>query len=611
MIMRYPIAFPVLIACGLWQGCGPGIDDSAEKEQTQDSVEGSSPVTSANGAGDGELRGRTNVLEPFASAVTLLENDSYTIKVRYRGREGLPIEAASIRFSIAPTAGADGALLSSSVAVTDRMGVASVQLMVGAETSFSVRADADGAEGTAHINVSVLKDSGGSMEVALYPASAAEPTEAEVILAQDLECGNFDEFEPPPATREGLDTSRTVAMKPGQASKVVFRGLKPDLNYAVVAIGRAGDQIIARGCRDGILLSQDLMDEKRAAIVAIDLEDRLLTPVGSELSLVTTFKHTIGLSGVAGFFRSVGESRGAAPAEYVISQLRTRSADSEPMTNVVRGLRMELEALVGAEGPMWGARLNAAAAVLASVEDVQLHSRLSLSDETPEGLVTDAIQASHRLHKLTALVESGRKKMRRDFPLLSFADPRIASLRMVFPGPPPKLEDTLTMKVEDATRVSLLPHSLNVPITDAIIGQILFDHFGDWSLEQIFRQMVRCDALPVLDESTLSRLGLPTAETWTRDQLGTFWSAVAGTGDTTAAVGPLLRNGCQQIVTELLAEAQHRANEDLSILRAGQQIVFEGSANMLLLGDGVTIGSLRNGIWSGLGGFEATREQHR
>lgn len=551
--------------------------------------------------------GASNVIEPFISSINLLEYETYSVQVRYRDQDGLPIAAASIRFSIKPNhAAGNGAMFLSPVVVTGDDGVATVQLKVREETAFLIEADADDAEEPARINVAVSKDSGGRIDVSIYQASAVEVIETEVILVEDLECDNFDEFEPPPATAEGVNTNQVVAIEPGKASDVSFRGLKPDVNYTVAAIGRAGSQIVARGCRDNNFITLEMIDEKRAKPVSLDMEDRLVTPVGSELSVITKFKNNIGLTGIAGLLKSMaGNTYG--PAEYVMSQMELRAADSHDIMKRILSLyRAELEpALAGRDGDRQGARLIQAASALASVEDVQLHSRMSIADETQDGVITDELQIKHKMHKFTAVIEEGNGQMlRRDFPLLSLADPRLAGRRSVFAGSALKLEDTATMKVEDAARVSISPHQMSLPITDAVMGQILFDHFGDWNLERIVGQMVHCDAAGMLADSKFQQLNLYD---WTRDFLGKFWGGIAE-GLLTVTIRSLFTDACQQIVTDVLAEAQRRANEELKAFRSDQYIVFEGSANMLMLGDGVTIGWLKNGNWTGVGTFEAKRD---
>jgi hypothetical protein len=81
--------------------------------------------------------------------------------------------------------------------------------------------------------------------------------------------------------------------------------------------------------------------------------------------------------------------------------------------------------------------------------------------------------------------------------------------------------------------------------------------------------------------------------------------AAGGEPTTPVTISDVISTICQAEVEKIVHEAQRRTEEELKAFRSDQFVVLEGSADMLMLSDGVTIGSLKNGSWTGLGSFEA------
>jgi hypothetical protein len=498
----------------------------------------------------------------------------------------------------------NGAWLSSREGLTDTDGVAVVTLHARGSTSFIIEADADGAIAPTRMNVSVAKDSGGKIDVSVYQAAAVAVTAAEVLLVDDLECANFDALEPPPASNAGVNTRQTVPIRPGQASTVSYRGVKPGKSYTVVAIGRAVNQVVARGCREGLFMTEEMVDEKRSKTVSIHLEDRLVMPMGSELSVITKFNNSIGLTGIAGLMKSLG-GYSNGPADYVMNQIAIQSSKDADLKALMTRYRDQLaRILAGEDGPQQASRLLAAARALASVEDVRLHSRISIRDEGDQGFLTNKREIEHRMDKFSAMLEnSARQLVRRDFMLSSLADPILSARRRVFGGTRLKLQDTALMRVDDAARVSISPHTMSLPLADAIMGQILFDHFGDYTLSRIVGQMIDCDRAGAAANDFADQAGLDSREL--EDNLRLILLAAGGEPTTPVTISDVISTICQAEVEKIVHEAQRRTEEELKAFRSDQFVVLEGSADMLMLSDGVTIGSLKNGSWTGLGSFEA------
>jgi hypothetical protein len=296
------------------------------------------------------------------------------------------------------------------------------------------------------------------------------------------------------------------------------------------------------------------------------------------------------------------------PADYVMNQIAIQSSKDAGLKRIMSLYREQLaRILAGNDGPRQASRLLGAARALASVEDVQLHSRISIRDEDDEGVITNELNIKHRMHKFTAVMENNARQMvRRDFPLISLADPSLSARRRVFGGTRLKLQDTALMRVDDAARVSLSPHTMSLPIADAIMGQILFDHFGDYKLSRIVGQMIYCDRAGMAANDLARQAGLYNWELGDNFLLNLV--EAAGKATMHIAISDVITTICQEEVEKILNEAQRRTEEELKAFRADQFILFEGSADMMMLNDGVTIGWLKNGNWTGVGTFEAKRD---
>jgi hypothetical protein len=326
--------------------------------------------------------------------------------------------------------------------------------------------------------------------------------------------------------------------------------------------------------------------------------------------LVTTFDSSVGLTRLAALLNTIAAHE-AGLAGYLIDHIAALSNSDAGLQKVTSLYRQRLiAALAGDDGPGQVKRLQAAARALASVEDLRLHSRMSIrdEDESLEGAPTQTLNIRHRMHKLSALVttRTGRK-FRRDFPVISLADPNLAGRRRVFDGAPPlKLANGAVMYVDDAGKVSIDRHAMSIPIADALIGQILFEQFGDYSLSRITAQMVGCNVAGTLAGELAEEAGLDGWEPTDNTLLQLL--EAAGKGAPPIELSDAFVMICQHELQRVLAEAQRRTEEDLTALRPDQDFLFEGSAELEMLSHGVKITSLRNGIWTSLGTFEATAD---
>jgi hypothetical protein len=121
-----------------------------------------------------------------------------------------------------------------------------------------------------------------------------------------------------------------------------------------------------------------------------------------------------------------------------------------------------------------------------SIKNVELRSRMSIRREFEPHQIQVEGTIRHRLHKFTAVVSgSEQQRVRRDFPLLSLADPQLSEPRRVFGGPRLRLEEAGSMSVPGDGHVSISAHAMSLPFVDAIVGQTLFDHFGDYRFDRI------------------------------------------------------------------------------------------------------------------------------
>lgn len=536
-----------------------------------------------------------NLLEPFEPSVRLLEHETRPIRVRYTDDNGLPIAAAAIRFT---TKGqSDGAILSSRVAVTNERGEAQVDLRARGETTFLVLADAEGAKEPARINVAVSRDAGGQLIVSLSPSASEPIIEADVILADDEDCENFDPVEPPPATSDGIDTDRRVEVKAAEATDLTIRGLQPGKRYTLLVIGRAGDQIVARGCRDGIVIDPEQVATSVPRGVALELVDFETGLPSGALKVVTKLSNEIGLGPLAGVLKDMaGEQNG--PADYVIAQIALRAQESALKT-VLASFGGEIaRELGGHDGERQGAQLVEAASILANVEDVELHSLMVFSDETADGRVSGEIELSHEVVKFTAdIPESSGQATRRDFSV----EP-LRHGRRLFGGGDLKFEANAVVKRESSLRLTIGRHSLSLPLVDAIAGFVLFEQFGETNLERIIGSRVHCQRGASRAESLTRKAGIAD---W-RSGLGQVIDALIKAG-IAVSIQTVVFQLCQDVVNDVLAEARRRVDEDIAVFRSDEQVVLEGSANLRFRSDQQTIDRLEQGKWTGVGTFEATR----
>lgn len=525
-------------------------------------------------------------LEAMDPNLNLLEFETRQIACRFVDIEGFPVEAARVRFNL--IGHGNGAVLDTRVAVTDAQGVARVNLRTELASTFKVECDSDTADQKADTLVTVARDNGGRLEVQVYPNAAAATIESELTLVDNFECAFLNPYQPPPATTHA-DERRTkqVVQLAGGGTPVTFAGLKPDLTYAVVAIGRANNQTVARGCLDKLTVNQTMIDQNRAVSVSMYLEDFLpdITGDRNSLELTTSFNIPLGLTSIGGLFSRMSDGDND-PADYILSEMAVRSDGTLQM--VVNAYRTQVsQMLANGESARTGRiNLRTTAKALKELKNIKLHTTMALEDEGGSGGNTQAqLSVTHKFSHFEAEVAGRTDKY------------TFRANQRIFPqSTPPVLEGQTTMNVEDASRVSFEPHRMSLPVGDAIVSRLLLDTFGDYRLERIITTMIECN-----------RIG---------DMLDQLYQGMSvGSTGGFGWIGPIISFGiriaatevCQHVVDDIVKDISVQMLRDLKDARLDENVTFEGSANVQMRADGTTIDRLINGNWIGIGDFHARR----
>lgn len=518
-----------------------------------------------------------NLLEPVDTSMTLLEFETRMLQVRYTDDIGFGIQAATCSFKIVGPS--NGAMVDPRVGITDAQGYCRVNLRVQHAAAFKVVVDSDGADEPKPITVTVSSDAGGVIETLIANTAAATVLSAEVRVMEDFDCSELDAWQPPAPTTFAANPRQLVGVQPGLPTELKTFGLKANQPYTVVAIGYAEDQTRAAACQQNIVISAEQIKMRRAYPLTLNLEDLSPDPTGNTLNVISQFKGELGLKGVAALLRQMSDSQ-YDPVDYVLSQMAVKKNDF--VTKLITAYRPLLVEAMSYGGSMSSGResLSHAAASLASVTDIELHTLMEITDDDEAAaLAQQTLTVDHQFRHFTAEINGHREQL------------NVHPSRPVFDSTlTPKLVDRAQLTVENAETVHISEHHMTVPMADAIVGKVLMDQFADYRIDKIVTAMIDCSRAGELVAGSL-----PGSD----GLIGIFLDP---------AKRILVNDMCQDVVGEMVEDIYDQIKVDLEDYRWDQQLTFTGRASMELLPDGAKVNRLVNGEWTDIGIFSAKRQ---
>jgi len=264
----------------------------------------------------------------------------------------------------------------------------------------------------------------------------------------------------------------------------------------------------------------------------------------------------------------------------VLSQMALKNDDF--VTKLITAYRPQLVEAMSYGGSMNSGResLSRAAATLASVTNIELHTLMEITDEDEAAaLAQQTLTVDHRFSHFTAEINGHSERL------------TVHPSRPVFDSTlTPVLEARAQLTVDNAETVQISEHHMTVPMADAIVGKVLMDQFADYRIDKIITPMIDCSRAGELVAGAL-----PGSD----GLLGIFIDP---------AKRILVNDMCQDVVSELIKDVYDQIKVDLEDYRWDQQLTFTGRASLELLPDGGKINRLVNGEWTDIGIFSARRQ---
>ena len=511
-----------------------------------------------------------------ASSFMLRPFEQRPVVIRYADAEGFACEGCAVQLAI--DGEANGAALDHAVLQADAEGLAKTRLQVQQEASFNILVNATDAQPIS-IPVTVSQNHGGIISIRVFARSAAEATDTEVTLVDNMACSGFDPTLPPaPTSLTTRSTERVTATEAG--AEAVFSGLTPGHQYAAVAVGYANETPVAKGCVEGLSLTEEEVRQNSVRNASLHLLDFHADISGNTLNVETLLRSQLNLQGISNLFHEMSDS----PTDPIDFVMQRALADGDDWTAILINVGWQqvsryIHSNSSQSTQLGRAKLQKIANALANVSDVRLHTKLDISDENSEQ-TEGQLTAVHTVRHVTANVQGKQST----YDVEVDAD--------FFDSPPQlKLEDSATMRLDDATRISIDKHSFKLPIAEAVISQLLMDQFGTHDMRGIFASMVDC--------SSVGQLTMRAAQNW----MGSSWWTILIGAFSAAAI----EHTCRDILTDMVEDAYEEMLEDISEQGLGSELRLEGAATLHRLGDGRTIERLSNGEWTGVGSFTAQR----